>query len=212
MMRALLQQQGSSAEAMQALKVLLEQQGTVTAELAVAQRQLQVTQTELAGGNGKAAERAAEEGVRVAQLQRAADELGRRISAAEGAAMGGNVSVGVGDARTGVAVVPPRRDGMFRISSAEFGGLLALLFIIPLVVGLSRWIWRRTSAPLSTLDGSPQLARLEQAVEAIAIEVERIGEAQRFSAKLLAERPVEAQAEPAAKPPRSRRPVITPVP
>ena len=52
----------------------------------------------------------------------------------------------------------------------------------------------------------------EQAVEAIAIEVERIGEAQRFVAKLLAERPVRALAEQVSHAPRSRRPVITPVP
>jgi hypothetical protein len=32
-----------------------------------------------------------------------------------------------------------------------------------------------------------QLARIEQAVDAVAIEVERIAEAQRFSAKLMAE-------------------------
>ena len=34
-----------------------------------------------------------------------------------------------------------------------------------------------------------QLERLQQSVDAIAIEVERIAEAQRFSAKLLSERP-----------------------
>ena len=37
-----------------------------------------------------------------------------------------------------------------------------------------------------------RLRRLEQAIESIAIEVERISESQRFSAKLLAEREVEA--------------------
>jgi hypothetical protein len=41
-----------------------------------------------------------------------------------------------------------------------------------------------------------RLARLEQAVESVAIEVERIGESQRFQAKLMAEKqPVEARGQ-----------------
>ena len=40
------------------------------------------------------------------------------------------------------------------------------------------------------------MTRLEQAVESIALEVERISEGQRFTTKLLAER---AQAEPTAR-------------
>ena len=42
-----------------------------------------------------------------------------------------------------------------------------------------------------------RMARLEQAVEAIALEVERISEGQRFTTRLLAER---AQHEPAVRP------------
>ena len=41
-----------------------------------------------------------------------------------------------------------------------------------------------------------RFSRLEQAVETIAVEVERIAEAQRFSAKLLAERARDGAAEP----------------
>jgi hypothetical protein len=37
-----------------------------------------------------------------------------------------------------------------------------------------------------------RLARIEHAVESIAVEVERISEGQRFTTKLLAERPMEA--------------------
>ena len=55
------------------------------------------------------------------------------------------------------------------------------------------WAWRlatRTDEQDSL--GLPQAARMEQlqqSVDAIAIEVERIGEAQRFTAKLKQERP-----------------------
>jgi hypothetical protein len=46
-----------------------------------------------------------------------------------------------------------------------------------------------------TLDSqsNEQLAQLQQSVDAIAVEVERIAEAQRFSAKLLADRVESAQ-------------------
>ncbi len=46
---------------------------------------------------------------------------------------------------------------------------------------------RRTRVPRSEADDQ-RLEHLQQSVDAIAIEVERIAEAQRFTAKLLAER------------------------
>lgn len=50
---------------------------------------------------------------------------------------------------------------------------------------------RESSSPL----GEARLARIEQAVEAIALEVERISEGQRFTTKLLSE-----QSRPASQP------------
>lgn len=47
---------------------------------------------------------------------------------------------------------------------------------------------RRTRVPRSEADDQRRLEHLQQSVDAIAIEVERIAEAQRFTAKLLAER------------------------
>lgn len=64
---------------------------------------------------------------------------------------------------------------------------------------------RRTRAPLPAPDGlRERLDHIESIVEATAIEVERISEANRFMAKLLAER-----AEPARLPNKPER-VITP--
>lgn len=58
--------------------------------------------------------------------------------------------------------------------------------------GAVRWINLRTSRSLRHNDRAPigddRLARLESAVDAIAVEVERIGESQRFTAKIMAER------------------------
>ena len=58
------------------------------------------------------------------------------------------------------------------------------------VLFASRVLWRRTSPrPMSAVAGDERrLERIENAVDAIAIEVERISEAQRFTTTLLADR------------------------
>jgi hypothetical protein len=85
--------------------------------------------------------------------------------------------------------------------------VFTLAVLMPIAMGITRRLWRRTpkdeGAPLSDMV-SPRLERLEQAVDAIAIEIERISEGQRFVTKVLAERPatvrpgapLEAAAEP----------------
>jgi hypothetical protein len=62
-----------------------------------------------------------------------------------------------------------------------------------ITVGLVRGVAGRPKQAKVSDAQSLQLEHLQQSVDAIAVEVERIAEAQRFSAKLLAER-----AEPAA--------------
>jgi hypothetical protein len=92
--------------------------------------------------------------------------------------------------------------GPKEIVTVYTGGIILLL---PLVLALSRRLWVRGIRRESLdLDNSPRLQRIEQAVESIALEVERIGEAQRFTTKLFAER----QLDPAPRipvPPQSRR-------
>jgi hypothetical protein len=67
-----------------------------------------------------------------------------------------------------------------------------LAVLMPIAIGMTRRMWRRplkenTAALVDTI--SPRLDRLEQAVDAIAIEVERIAEGQRFVTKVMMERP-----------------------
>lgn len=78
--------------------------------------------------------------------------------------------------------------------------LTALAVLIPLSIGIARRLWRKPAPPVSLLEDkiSPRLDRLEQAVDAIAIEVERISEGQRFVAKVLTERSPVAQAAAAS--------------
>ena len=61
-----------------------------------------------------------------------------------------------------------------------------------LAVAAQRLVARRASLRAEVAIGENREERLEQAIEAIAIELERVGEGQRFVAKVLAERECEA--------------------
>jgi hypothetical protein len=64
-----------------------------------------------------------------------------------------------------------------------------LIVFLPLSIALARRIWRRSSAAVTAFprDLSDRFSRLEHAVEATAVEVERIGEGQRFLTRLFTE-------------------------
>jgi hypothetical protein len=64
------------------------------------------------------------------------------------------------------------------------------LILYPLVRALARRVEGSPSrkAPELPAANDPRLERMEQAIEAIAVEIERISEAQRFTTKLLSER------------------------
>jgi hypothetical protein len=59
---------------------------------------------------------------------------------------------------------------------------------IPLVRGLVRRWDRRDARPAMPADTTARLERIEQAVDAMSIEVERIAEGQRFVTRMLSER------------------------
>ena len=100
-----------------------------------------------------------------------------------------------------IAIAEPPRPpllGSEEIITIWTGGVV-LLF--PFAIVLARRLWvRGTRREALDPENSPRLQRIEQAVESIALEVERIGEAQRFTTKLLAERQPDAVARiPAAR-------------
>jgi hypothetical protein len=71
---------------------------------------------------------------------------------------------------------------------ATVGGTLALAFVAVLFFAFARRIWRGGRRPQPPLaDSTQRLERIEQAIEAVAIEVERISEGQRFVTRLLSE-------------------------
>jgi hypothetical protein len=79
------------------------------------------------------------------------------------------------------------------VLAGAFGGMIATVVVMTVLRMLAKLVRRRTPAQ-PTVDTSPRLERIEQAIETIAVEVERISEAQRYSAKLLTERLPEATA------------------
>jgi exonuclease VII large subunit len=73
-----------------------------------------------------------------------------------------------------------------------FGSAAGMLAIYVVWRGIRRWVWKKKPAPAvaahAVPDQSPRLEQLQQSVDVIALEVERISEAQRFLAKVLNER------------------------
>jgi len=90
----------------------------------------------------------------------------------------------------GAIVDPPRfvRQGppeeVFILS-----GIFMVVVLLPLSIAYARRIWRRGGTVIAALpkEIAERLGRLEQGVEATALEVERIGEGQRFLTRLFTE-------------------------
>lgn len=92
------------------------------------------------------------------------------------------------------------------IARSFFTTVAVILLGIPIIRSLSRrFIERPPVAPGLPADVTARLERIEQAVDSIAIEVERISEAQRFTTKLLTQPGNPLSAGRAALPPDASR-------
>jgi hypothetical protein len=94
----------------------------------------------------------------------------------------------------GVPIRPPMNTRRGPDPDLIVGLAFAFIFAVmmPISIAIARRIWRgvRPAAPPRAEDTlTPRFDRLEQAVDAIAIEVERISEGQRFVTRVLTERP-----------------------
>jgi hypothetical protein len=83
-------------------------------------------------------------------------------------------------------------------------GIFIVVVLFPLTIAYARRLGRRGAVAVSAIPHElmDRLTRLDQAVDSIAVEVERIGEGQRFVTRVLAERPM----EPIAIPQRASEP------
>ncbi len=79
--------------------------------------------------------------------------------------------------------------------------IISVFVLGPIAIAVARLIWKRAVAParpaLADQGSQQRLEHLQQAVDTIAIEVERISENQRFVTRLLSERGVAAGGPPA---------------
>ena len=80
--------------------------------------------------------------------------------------------------------IPPE---VVELAKVVFFTITVMVLGLPLIRAFTRRWDRSAISDKPSAEISARLERIEQAVEAVAIEVERIAEAQRFSAKLMSE-------------------------
>jgi hypothetical protein len=117
---------------------------------------------------------------RISGLENDLGDVGRQLSSAPAALAGSRQSSPSfgpsGRARLAENVVP-------------ISIVFTLFVLSPLALSISRGIWRRGSMPRqsSSPADAQRLERMEQAMDAIAIEIERVSEGQRFVTRLLSD-------------------------
>lgn len=162
------------------VQALRAQRSELSSQLTSAARRRSELAEELAGATP--VERAGLE-ARISQLdQRILDieaEIGRT---------GQLIAQSPGELLTSRSVQPqgPGRPDMTAVSV-----VFTIFVLAPIAIAAARLLWKRANAPIQPAidrETADRLRRLEGGVDAIAIEVERISEGQRFVTKLMAER------------------------
>lgn len=77
--------------------------------------------------------------------------------------------------------------------------IVTIFVVFPIVLAYTRLIWKRSANPPASLahlndDTAQRIVHMQQSIDAMALEIERISEGQRFVTKLLSERPREGAA------------------
>jgi hypothetical protein len=90
-------------------------------------------------------------------------------------------------AAPGVVIEPPR-NGPDPEEIIAMGMGFSMIILLPLSIAYARRLWRRSAVPPALPpEFNDRMSNLERGIEAVAIEVERVGEGQRFVTQLLAE-------------------------
>jgi hypothetical protein len=128
---------------------------------------------------------------RIARLQQQLDATNDQIANASPEVMAA--------ARPGgqaITLMPPVGDRMadrFAEKIIPLAGMFSVFFLLPIALAFARLIWKRASVSpatpaLSDAQAAQRFQQLQQSVDAIAVEVERISEGQRYTAKILSEK------------------------
>jgi hypothetical protein len=116
---------------------------------------------------------------RIVAIERDMEESGRML----------RTGLITADGTTLVAPVERGFQSMSEEAQIAMGVSFSLFFLLPLAIGFTRMMWRRgkRSEARPNAEQDARMERLEQAVDAIALEIERVGESQRYQQKVLAE-------------------------
>ena len=116
---------------------------------------------------------------RILALESELDATGRVLSSAP-----------AGLAAASKVPMDPFRNGIDPDTVTAIGTTFTIFVLGPIAFSAARLIWKRGNMPprpAQSAEGSQRLDRIEQAVDAIAIEVERVSEGQRFMTRLMSE-------------------------
>ncbi len=117
-------------------------------------------------------------------------DVDSRIATVDGMLASNATDISKAAAIPGAVVEPPR---VIRNDPPEeayvLGGMFMVIVLLPISIAFARRIWRRSAAAVAAMprEIGERLLRMEQALEATAVEVERIGEGQRFLTRLFTE-------------------------
>jgi len=130
------------------------------------------------------------EGADRAGIERRITEIDQRISEVDKQLAAAELSVARASAIPG-AVVPdppePPDPDAYQETIAIVSSVFTIFVLFPLAIAYARRLWRRGAMSVAELPKilAERLTRLDQAVDTIAIEVERISEGQRFLTKVM---------------------------
>jgi len=117
-------------------------------------------------------------------------DIDGRIASVDQMLASNSIEIAKSAAIPGAIVEPPRVINEGPPEEAfVLGGMFMLIVLLPISIAFARRIWRRSAAVVTSFprDIADRLFRMEQSMEATAVEVERIGEGQRFLTRLFTE-------------------------
>jgi hypothetical protein len=117
-------------------------------------------------------------------------QMDQRISELDKAIADADAQVAKAAAVPGAAIDPPEPPRTGPPEEAfVLGGMFIVVVFLPLSIAFARRIWRRSAKVITTIpkELTERMTRVEQIVEASAIEIERIGEGQRFMTRIFTE-------------------------